>query len=207
MTSVRLGIVRDTPTGLMLLSQGVVVLEPHHRRLIDGTVMDVAPGQAYRVELCPTTPAPVVTLEPGPWWVDELVPAGARRLVMVPADTGAVIDYATLSSIDPATLEPTPEALEGWTATITEVRGLRDETRDTALLVHGVAQAADASATAAELWAGAAGQHAATAAGAAGEATGARNEAALHAAAAYDIYQDTIGVRIIIAGPMGGDPA
>lgn len=62
------------------------------------------------------------------WRVQELLSGGggSTRYVNVP-DTEAVAEYATLPDVDPATLQPAPEPLAGWTATLAEVQAVRDE--------------------------------------------------------------------------------
>lgn len=90
---------------------------------------DTPPGQAWEIEELPS--------ELGQF-------AGIKRTVLVPpAAEGVVLEYTDLLEVDPSTLEPSPEALEGWTAVLAEVAGH-------AAAAFASALAADASATRAE---------------------------------------------------------
>lgn len=62
------------------------------------------------------------------WCAFEPTLRGAIRSVLVPeAGDDEVLEYEGLPDVDPSTLEPSPEALAGWTATLEEVRGYRDD--------------------------------------------------------------------------------
>lgn len=104
------------------------------------------------------------------WCAYEPTLRGAIRSVLVPeAGDDEVLEYEGLTDVDPNTLEPSPEALAGWTATLNEVRELRNDAVATipllepipgiASAVHADAEAADAAAEQAGAQATQAGQH------------------------------------------------
>ena len=122
MTAVRLGILRPSADGLVRVD-GRVALRPHARHTTaPDEPTDVVLPSAFTVQLTASEPAPVVELEAGWVWVgrESIAQSGIIRHVLVPAST-EVIDWADLADVDPATLEPSPEALAGWTAAVQTV--------------------------------------------------------------------------------------
>lgn len=62
------------------------------------------------------------------WTAVEPTQRGAIRHFLVPdVPDDEVLEYEGLTDVDPTTLEPSPEALAGWTATLNEVRELRND--------------------------------------------------------------------------------
>lgn len=104
------------------------------------------------------------------WCAYEPTLRGAIRSFSVPeAGDDEVLEYEGLADVDPSTLEPSPEALAGWTATLDTVRGYRDDVvavlpliepiPGIAAAVHADASTAASAAEEAAAQAAQAGQH------------------------------------------------
>lgn len=95
----------------------------------------------FNVKLNPSGEVTVELAPTGPQWcwrVSEDVLGGVDRYVVVPAgDPDTVLEYRALQDVDPETLEPSPESLAGWTATLNEVQSLADRAETAAAAVEG----------------------------------------------------------------------
>ena len=143
-----------------------------------------------------------VPLEPGYWWVREGIISGRqRRLVLVPDAPTA--DYGALVQVDPATLEPSVDAVPAWTAATAAVAASATAAADSAEDAAGSATAAAGSAELAE----AAAQAAESARGAAvvakGAAEDARDAAALSALQAAGSASDAYDLAVAAALSAG----
>lgn len=148
MSSVRVGVVRPSATGTPVLVQGYLLWAPHARRAVDG---DVQLPASFRVDLDGSV-RPVIEVESGwAWRVTEFVTGGAPgpRYLTVP-ESSEVVDYADLTEVDPATLEPTESTVPAWEAAVSEVRGYRDDTVASSATAKSKAEAAQLSAAHAE---------------------------------------------------------
>lgn len=68
------------------------------------------------------------------WRVTERISERFVRNVVVPQRTEPVL-YTDLLDVDPQTLEPTAEAVAGWTAQMAEFRAIRDDIMQAATLL------------------------------------------------------------------------
>lgn len=150
MTAVRLGIVRPTADGTLTRVKGMMEFTPHARRITDTEPTDVVVPASFRVVLDPAAEAPVVHLAAGWVWIgSEFLPEGIRRHVLVP-DSDEVVDWADLVDVDPATLEPSPEAVAGWSAVLAEVQEAAMSASQGAVLATSMSTATETAAARAE---------------------------------------------------------
>ena len=105
------GAIRFAPSKRRTAGADVILPAGFDAELVDGEVT---------VELAATGPDWC-------WMVIEPTKRGLIRHVIVPYVGDEVLEYSSLPDVDPSTLEPSPEALAGWTATLDEVRALRDD--------------------------------------------------------------------------------
>lgn len=168
MSRVHVSLHRDAAHGKAAI-RGPMRFAPSKRRsdgadiiLPAGFDVDLVDGEAV-VELDATGPDWC-------WTAYEPTLRGAIRSFSVPeAGDDEVLEYEGLADVDPSTLEPSPEALAGWTATLDAVRGYRDDVvavlplvepiPDIATAVHTDASTTISAAEEATAQAAQAGQH------------------------------------------------
>ena len=144
MSKVHVSLHRDAAHGKAPIT-GPMRFAPSKRRpdgqdiiLPAGFDVDLVDGEAI-VELDATGPDWC-------WIAYEPTLRGAIRSFLVPeAGDDEVLEYEGLTDVDPSTLEPSPEALAGWTATLDEVREIRDDVVATIPLMESTTAAAEAA--------------------------------------------------------------
>lgn len=145
MTQVRLALSAPTADGPRRRPSGSLEWRATKRRAVSGDVVLPAP---FTVGVGTDTP-PVIQVDPtGPdwaWEVVERVQGGAprKRTLAVP-DSVAVVDYADLVELDPATLDPAAQPEAAWWAALHTVATVVPDPGDpNALIVGGTAVATD----------------------------------------------------------------
>jgi Repeat of unknown function (DUF5907) len=150
-TTIRLGVLHPTGTAADARSLGVLEFEATARRVVDGDVVLPAPfsvtlsaTEDVTRELAPTTSEWV-------WKVLERVTGGANgwRYLAIP-DSEAVLDYAALVEVDPATLDPSAVPEAAWWAALAAGGGGGSSAPDATTSVKGLVKlAGDLAGTAA----------------------------------------------------------
>lgn len=124
MTKIRLGLTVETAAGVRVPApQSRMEWKPSVRRVVD---QDVVIPAGFSVNI-PASGAAVLEVAPtGPGWawvVTEYATPSRVRYVLVP-DTAETLDYATLTDVDPATLEPVgPPPVDAWSAELAALVG------------------------------------------------------------------------------------
>ena len=130
---------QDGKTPEVPVTDGYLLWTPLRREIYDTYITVPEPFTVYLTNGVGTA----VIKNSWPYWrvAEKGIHSGITHTLYVP--NVPEIHYSELPDVDPATLEPSPEALAGWTAALDEVRNLRDDAVAAVGLIEPITELAE----------------------------------------------------------------